>query len=227
MPGHFDLLRRAQTAIYTLTHARTAGRRLFGSKRPLRQVVMLQRASRSASASPSPIPFLMTQRRSATRSGSTPLLSSASKSYSPLHRTPASRHGNLSPHYPSRRPAPVHQFLPFRERCMNRWTAMPVIHHQTLVPTRISLSDSLAHKPLVHTSSRCDHQDQPAIPAEAPQRDTMDNKLVSLTAVQPPPAGCEKSSPHGHRNHPRHSRRACRRSVWSHTAWKRSIAARW
>ena len=227
MPGHFDLLRWAQTAIYTLTHARTAGRRLFRSKRPLRQVVMLQRASRSASASPPQIPFLMTQRSSATRSSSTPLSSSASKSYSPLHRTPASRHGNISPHYPSRRPAPVRQFLPRRERRMNRVDRHARHPHQTPVPSRNSLSDSLAHKPLVHTSSRSDPQDQPAIPAEAPQRDTVDNKLVSLTAVLPPPAGCEKCSLHGHRNHPRHSRRACRRSVWSRTVGKRSIAARW
>ena len=99
---------------------------------------------------------------------------------------------------------------------MNRWTAVPVTHRKTLVPSRNSWSDSTARKPLVHTSSRSDTQDQPAIPAEAPQRDTVDNKLVSLTAVLPPPAGCEKCSLRGHRNHPRHSRRACRRSFESH-----------
>ena len=175
---------------------------------------MLQRASHSASASPSPIPFLMTQGSSAARSGSTPLSSSASQSHSPPHRTPASRHGNISPRCPSRRPAPVLQFLPCRERRVNRWTAVPVIHRQTLVSHL--LDRSLARKPLVHTSLQSDPQDQPAIPTEAPQRDTVDNKLVSLTAVLPPPAGCEKCSLRGHRNHPRHSRQACRRSFESH-----------
>ena len=93
---------------------------------------------------------------------------------------------------------------------------MPVTHRKTLVPSRNSWSDSTARKPLVHNSSQSDHRDQPAIPAEAPQRDTVDNKLVSLTAVLPPPAGGEKCSLRGHRNHPRHSRRACRRSFESH-----------
>ena len=217
MHGHFELLLRwAQTAISTLTHAKHACRRLFQQQAPpppCRHAAESKSLRLGITVADSfsydtgqlcgplwfdafvivgePIPLATSSNaRVPTRKHFTSLSLASTSSSSPISsvsRTTCESVDRRSRHPPS----------------------------DTRLVSHL-LDRSLARKPLVHTSSQSDPQDQPAIPTEAPQRDTVDNKLVSLTAVLPPPAGCEKCSLRGHRNRPRHSRQACRRSFESH-----------